>query len=159
MPQDSLPKLGPVYEPDPLDFQFETPGWYIVGGLLLIGIFILTFVFIRNYRKKAYRRDAAKYLRKLDRDKPDISTLQEVLAVLKKVALQTFGREKVAGLYGKNWLEFLQQTSKSNHWNNEFEILIREGVYASRTLNLEKKNINEFINWSEDWILHHARKL
>ena len=53
---------GPLIEPDPIRFSFDTPGWYLLGGIIFILSCLLLIRVIKNYRKNAYRRDAIEKL-------------------------------------------------------------------------------------------------
>ncbi|MEL4308197.1 DUF4381 domain-containing protein [Joostella sp. CR20] len=150
--QDSIPEnlknlqLEEIYEPQPIPFTFETVGWKILAALILLGILIAGYLFIRNYIKNAYRREAIKKL-------SEVTAVSEVLVILKMVALQTFGREEVGRLYGKSWLEFLDKTGKDVQFI-PLEADIQNSVYKNEELDAQVKQ--QILTNSKKWIKSHA---
>ena len=39
----AIEDLGPLLEPDPIGYSFNTPGWYLIGSLLLMGILYASY--------------------------------------------------------------------------------------------------------------------
>ena len=108
--------LGPIWEPDPVKFSFETPGWYVVGILIFLTCCYLILRRIRHYRQNAYRREAIKELTQINQSNSNNELhlqLSELLVILKMVAFKAYGRKNVATLYGKPWLLFLESKAKN----------------------------------------------
>ncbi|MFC4992401.1 DUF4381 domain-containing protein [Rubritalea tangerina] len=55
-----------------------------------------------SYRAKAYRRAGVDLL-------GEAVTVRDVSVVLKRVAMVSYGRERVASLYGEEWVDFLRE--------------------------------------------------
>lgn len=150
--QDSIPdniknlQLEEIYEPQSVPFTFETMGWKLLGAVILLGFIIASYVFVRNYIKNAYRREAIKKL-------TINTTVSEVLVVLKMVALQSFGREEVGRLYGKPWLEFLDKTGKDVRFI-PLEAEIQNSIYKNIDLDAQVKQ--QILMNSKKWIKSHA---
>ena len=147
------PELASIYEPEPIGFSFDAPGWYGLG-ILLIGLLLYFLVrFIISYQKSAYRREAVKTLVGIDQTQlEDKDKMKEVLVVLKLVAIKTYGRDKVASLYGMEWLKFLEETGKTTSFSG-FSEVVGEMVYSANCRTLD---INQFITISKNWIRTHA---
>ncbi len=149
-------ELGPILEPDPIKFSFDTPGWYFLAIVLLLFLLFGIFKWVKHYRNNAYRRQAIKKLDQLiiNTDEIDLSQqVTEVLTVLKLVAFQTYGRKEVAALHGKPWFLFLDSKVKSNSFS-ELEPLISESIYQCIPMGVNE--LTAFKNLSKIWIRKHA---
>ncbi|PZX48520.1 DUF4381 domain-containing protein [Algoriphagus chordae] len=153
--QDSLSQglaplqLGPLFEPDPVKFSFETIGWPILGGLILVGLLIAFYFWLRSYKRNHYRREA---LKKLDSIRQADQTL-EIFVVLKQAAMHAFGREKVGDLTGNDWLAFLEKTGKGVRILSQ-EDAIQTAIYKSVPLSVEAQH--HILSNAKKWVRTHA---
>ncbi len=148
--------LGPILEPDPIQFSFDTPGWYFIGILLFLVCFFVAFRFVKNYKENAYRREAIQKLNKVNLfiSPNDLEQqLSTILTILRIVAFQTYGRKEVASLYGKSWLLFLESKAKNTRFT-KFEPIISRTIYENERP--DSKALNELMNLSKKWIQTHA---
>lgn len=101
----SFDQMHDIVVPDPISWWPLAPGWWVV--LLILGIALLWLAAIgyRRWQNNAYRRQALHELETI--------TPAELPALVKRVSLVTFPREKVATLSGEPWLEFLDQTGNT----------------------------------------------
>ena len=85
-----LANLHDIVLPPVVPYWPPAPGWWIVGFTLLTMALLVVARRVMRYRNNAYRRTA---LRELDAIGPirDSVAAQRVSAVLKRVALVTFG--------------------------------------------------------------------
>jgi len=143
-------KLHDLYEPAPVVFRFETPGWFILAGIILMILFIVIFVQLRKYIKNRYRREALQKLSRLDSSGPCIMPL---FVILKQTAMHAFGRDKVAPLYGKEWLSFLEETGKEVHMSHYQEQVI-QALYRGQEM--EPDTQKRMLANAENWIRTHA---
>ena len=147
--------LGPLYEPDAVRFSFETAGWYVLSGLLLLLAVLLFLKWFKRYRENAYRREALKNLAIIE-DKfsgqQDVLCMNDVLILLKLVAIKAFGRQQVAQLYGNDWLEFLESKGKNTPFT-QYKHNISNTLYD--TIAVDMKGLEEVIELSEKWIKTH----
>lgn len=149
-------ELGPLFEPDPVAFSFDTPGWYTMASLSCIVICYFSYRWIRRYIKNGYRRVAHKYLKNIEErylDKQEVACLIDVMTLLKHVALSSFGRENVASLHGNEWLFFLESTCQQTPFSNYSE-LISNSLYKSQLADASK--FSELVEVSKKWIRNHA---
>ena len=148
--------LGPLYEPDALRFSFETPGWYLLGGLLSLLAVLLFFKWLKRYRKNAYRREALRNLRIIEDkfyNQKDVLCLNDVLVLLKLVAIKAFGRQQVAQLHGKDWLEFLESKGKNTPFTHYKQHIVNT-LYD--TIEVDVKEKKALMELSKKWIKTHA---
>ena len=149
-------ELGPLLEPEPIPFSFNTPGWYIVGVLLILIFFYIIYHRVKLYRKNTYRREALKEIKKLINSGSKTELAQELCAlmkILKLVALKAYGRQQVATLYGRSWLEFLESKSRSTPFK-QFEKVISGTIYQNEAP--DANELMELKGISKKWIQNHA---
>lgn len=139
---------GSLYVPEAVGFSFESPGWYLLGGLLFLLIVILFFRGLKHYRKNAYRREALRTIVKLEK-----ASLNDTLSLLKLVAMKSFGRRQVAQLYGMEWLEFLESRGKHTPFT-QYGPHMESSLYFKGELDI--KETEELIELSKKWIKTHA---
>ena len=148
--------LEPLYEPDAVQFSFQTPGWYILLALVLVFSLVFLIKWIRYYNKNRYRREALENLEAIEKSyhsKPDISNLNEVFVLLKYVAIQKFGRETVAKSSGENWLKFLEEKGKETPFP-KYASLVSAVLYNSGEVSLAEAK--QIIELTRKWIKTHA---
>lgn len=143
--QVANPELGNIFEPEPVTFSFSTPGWYVVGIVLLVVVIIFVARWAIRYKKNAYRREALKQI------ESDSINIIDVFILLKIVATKTFGRKQVAQLHGKEWLIFLESKAKNTAFTN-YENDIINTLYKGSNSDNEKA----IVELSKKWIKTHA---
>lgn len=150
-----LAGLRPIYTPDPIPFEFMTPGWFILLGIIvLLCFFLIRNLFIR-FQKNKYRREAIKNLQFLKRDISKNSPsliIEKISSLLKLVSFKSYGREKTANLTGKQWSEFLcSRVKNKDNENDVFSLL--ELQYT--TVNIKEDDLEKLIDVSCQWIRRH----
>jgi len=148
--------LGPLYEPDAMRFSFETPGWYVLGILLLLFVVLLFFTWLKRYRKNAYRREAIKTITRIEQhsqNQNEGNQLNDIWVLLKLVAIEAFGRQEVAHLYGYEWLEFLESKGRNTPFTHYKQYI---ATTLDATILLDLKETRSLIELSKLWINTHA---
>ncbi|MFB9054595.1 DUF4381 domain-containing protein [Formosa undariae] len=150
--------LGDVIEPSPVPFTFETLGWKIVFFLIAVLIALVGYKIYQNYKKKQYLRDAVAEIQKLKQqtELSSVELINSILFVLKDTAMQSFGRKEVAGLYGSDWVNFLDSKVNTSNFKTD-EPVILDAVYKHELQQTSAFNKEQFTNKSIHWIQHHAR--
>ncbi len=144
--------LHDLYEPDPIPFHFETPGWYIVLTLLLIAVIAVLVIQIIKFRRNKYRRIA---IRNIENLTTGFSLIPDLFVILKKTAIHAFGREKTGNLYGKEWIDFLESTGqdiKLSAYSEE----IADILYKGKTVKSETEK--KILLNAKKWVKTHACK-
>lgn len=142
--------LGPLQEPPPVPFTFETIGWPVLGILLFVLALTLTLIQISKYRHNRYRREALSDLTKIQNGELDLTYC---MVLVKRVAIHAFGRMKVGNLSGRQWLEFLDETATDVQFvkvQKEVEALI----YQNKTP--AKEVTEQILLNTKNWIRNHA---
>ncbi|UXX78777.1 DUF4381 domain-containing protein [Reichenbachiella carrageenanivorans] len=142
--------LQGLYEPPPVAFTFETVGWSVLVGLIVLILVIVIFFQIRKYIHNRYRREAIQEIEALDLDQTPLRTS---LMIIKRVAIQVFGREQVGALHGRVWLEFLEKSAKGVQFAR-YEADIQLALYADQPV--DETTQQEIISNAKKWILTHA---
>ena len=111
---DLLSQLHNIHPPTPVPFWPPAPGWWIVAILVILFIMVAGWIYRRYYLSQAFKRMALKILKQLRQDyQCSGESIQLVMALsilLRRVALVKFPRHQVAGLIGRSWLQFLDET-------------------------------------------------
>lgn len=105
--QQAAADIGSLYEPVPITFSFDAPGWKYLLCFSIIAFLFIAFRQFRTYQKNKYRRDALKAL-----NATSTMSITDVFIVLKQTAMHSFGREAAGHLSGTEWLLFLDEKSR-----------------------------------------------
>lgn len=128
--QELLQQLHDIHLPTALSTWPFAPGWYVVLGIIsvmLIGSVSWAWCW---YQRGKVKREALRLLLQYEKSNDNnAATIAAINELLKRVALAYFPRERVAALYGKDWLIFLNETSKNLSFLEEGEVLI-SGPYV-----------------------------
>jgi hypothetical protein len=102
--------IGQLIEPESIAYSFNTPGWYLVFGLLVLIALFIAILQYWKYRKNAYRREAVEQIKDFIQQKNE-NVVFELNELLKRMTIALYGRKKVASLYGLEWFNFLVSTT------------------------------------------------
>ena len=150
-------ELGALLEASPVPFTMNTMGWKMLFGILALLFLVLLYKFYKTYKKNAYRRKAVLSIEQLANTQKSnpVSLISETMFLLKQTALQSYSRSEVASLKGAEWLRFLDEKGKTNHFLNN-EISITQALYKNEFDTTGEFSSNAFINSSIIWIKTHA---
>lgn len=113
-PMASIADLKDIPAPPPVSYAPQTAGWWVVGGIIVVGLLLYAFLRWRKWRRNRYRREAQAELDVIERAANDASTRHEALAALpvlvKRTVLSWAPRQEVAPLSGEAWLRYLDRT-------------------------------------------------
>jgi hypothetical protein len=129
----ALQQLKDIHLPHAIAMWRVAPGWttlYIVTALLFVyGCYI-------GYQKRNERyaiRCAILKLNKLQsltKDNPEnINIAAEISILVRRTALYYFKRDKVAGLTGEDWLQFLNESGSTSQFSEACGKLLIDAPY------------------------------
>ena len=112
----------------------QTPGWLLVGLVLLAVLVRYGGRRLQYWYRNRYRREAAKRLQQLaaTTDQGDLTLIAEINRLLKLTALAAFSREQVASLSGEDWVAFLNQQCAAPPFSTEQRRLLAVGAYCAQ---------------------------
>ena len=120
-----------------------------MAGLIIIALLAAIWQW-RRYRRRAYRRTALKQLQQLQQHlqagAADTSIIAELSILLRRTAISRYGREQVAALQGKAWLEFLDRTGRNTYFTKEGQALL-DAPYRRDTTQQAEPLLNLAQRW------------
>nr|WP_199047032.1 DUF4381 domain-containing protein [Dyella sp. ASV24] len=110
----SIADLKDIPAPPAVSWMPQTVGWWVVSGVVLLGIFVYTFLRWRRWWRNRYRREAQAELAAIERDMGDPAKRTEALlaipALVKRTVLAWAPRREVGPMSGEAWLRYLDRT-------------------------------------------------
>ncbi len=140
---DSLNELADIHVPQEPGIWPPAPGWWVVGA---IAAGLLAWAGVIAYRRWQVQRRCQFALAELDRclarDRADdggqtadpeqrrLDAINEMNAVLRRVALRHFPRSQVASLSGRDWVRFLQDHGDASLMDQAQSDALAQGRFA-----------------------------
>lgn len=100
---DLLELLKPIPQPEPVSMWPQTQGWIWLALIAAAGIFLLVRRMRHTWQRNRYRRAA------LEEVKHAGGNSVLLASILRRTALAAYPRSSVAGLFGSDWLDFLDK--------------------------------------------------
>jgi hypothetical protein len=157
----SLQNMNDIVEPAAIGLWPLAPGVWLVVALVMLWAVVGVVTLWFRFRQNAYRRAGLRELGniRLRMDTPDGRQLavQELSALLKRVALTAFPRKEVAALSGEDWLAFLDASSGGGWFSSYPGSLLGESVYRSSkfSMKVSVRQMNDLFRLAEKWIQRH----
>lgn len=149
----SLNLMHDILVPPAVSFWPLAPGWYALALLLLTYILHLGLNLWAKYRVNSYRREAMQELLLLAKNE-EIEEIERLLKLMKRVALQHFGRERVASLSDVLWWEFVEKHSNVKI-DKALRTLSQEVLYSS-DVEVDKESVEKMRLLTKLWINTHG---
>lgn len=111
MPLDPFSQLRDIHLPPPPPLWPPAPGWWLLSVAAVVALAFAVRLLITAWRRGRGRRAAVRALAALRERHRDGETTDviaaELSSLLRRAAMIRHPRERVAGLAGRRWLEFL----------------------------------------------------
>lgn len=147
----SLARLRDIHLPDPISWWPLAPGWYVLATIIALLLVLGGWKFYQWWRWQQPKRIALKMLTQYEKMAEAQNNTAFICAriseLLRRVALVYYPREQVAGLSGEDWLEFLNQTSKTTSFSPVRELLL-EAPFG----NQQPQTLTPLFNRAKEWI-------
>lgn len=153
---NALPKLHDIHLPDSPGIWPLAIGWWILLGLVLLAA-LWFYLRWRKQRKLKEQRDLIfsklNALEKNLQNKPGNQAIAEINTLLRQLAVNFYPRSKIASLTGSQWLQFLDQSGKTNEFSKGAgRILIDAPYQPDNSDGLSNFNKDEFIPLVRRWV-------
>jgi len=140
----SLDRLHEIVLPPEVSWWPLAPGWYVVGGILLVLLLVLFHRAWKRWRANAYRRAALREL-------ASVNDAAGIAELLRRTALAAAPRPLIAAMTGTAWLDWLTDQCPEAMPDAVREQLTA-GVYARRAKQDELRVLRDY---AVHWIARH----
>lgn len=144
--------INTVIEPVRVSYWPLQPGWYLLIAIVLILLLLMVWKRYKRWLKDAYKREAIKSIQTLSNDNNFFFQLNQII---KAVAINSYGREKVASLAGKEWTTFLQKSEETVVFSSNILKSLESQQYQKRENQTENSVIDMYKLESIKWIKKH----
>ncbi|MBB6461467.1 DUF4381 domain-containing protein [Flammeovirga kamogawensis] len=142
--------------PKQVDMSPSAPGWYLLGGIIILVLLIVAIRQYIHYLQNKYRRTAIHEINSVVKESASLQEqVYKINIVLKRVAITTFDRSTVAHLSGNEWINFLNDHTKQKLFKDKEADLLINGAYmkASESTNSTLSSLGQL---SIKWIKNHV---
>lgn len=152
--------LKDIHLPEAISWWPPAIGWWLLAVLIPL----LIIVFVKAY-KRLTRKTAIKTAKKIlanikqDSSKDNVQKLRELSVLLRRVAISVSPETDVAGLTGREWLAFLDNSLKGSPFSAGVGSCLANEPYQRphRQLPLADSEISQLIGLCEDWLKAQSR--
>lgn len=111
LPMDPLSELRDIHLPPPPPLWPPAPGWWLLALVAIAALVFAVRLALSTWRRGRARRAAVRAMARLrsryqSGESTDVLTA-ELATILRRAAMSRHPRAQVAGLTGRDWLEFL----------------------------------------------------
>lgn len=147
----SLQNLNDIVVSGPVPWWPPAPGWYAVAAALVLVAAVFAWRGWRRWRRDAYRRQALAELAAI-RGEASAAELQQVPALLKRTALSAWPRPVVAGLSGRDWHRFLDESAGMTEFSGAAGRALDRLAYGGEAGGPDTERL---LDAAESWISRH----
>jgi Domain of unknown function (DUF4381) len=155
----SLDRLHDIFVPPPVAWWPPAPGWYLLAALVIVLLILFLIRQVMLWHANAYRRAALAELNQLSEVSATAKgagyKLREASEILKRTALAAGNREDVAGLSGKDWIDWLNAHGGGAVFRGEVAGILEERVYQTNVSDVSEDAVRDAMDTIRDWIGHH----
>ncbi len=159
--QATLQGLHDIVLPDPVSWAPQTPGWWVLLGILVVALAWATAAAVRRRRTNRYRKLAMARLARIETQLADPASRADAVTALpilvKQTALAFRRRSEVAALSGSSWLRFLDDSYGGSGFTEGPGRLLPSLAYATlaTTSALPDEELKSLVNLLRRWIRRH----
>lgn len=140
---DPLSQLADIHLPEPIGFWPPAPGWWVLLVLLIVVAFVFYRRYLATWKQKRICNFALRELDKCvaefrrasavpdgDKDSAKLNFVNEVNAVLRRVALKHYPQDLPASLGGDHWIAFLRHHGDASLLDDTLAHTLSQGRFA-----------------------------
>ncbi|WP_115461951.1 DUF4381 domain-containing protein [Winogradskyella aurantiaca] len=144
--------INNVIEPTSVSYWPLQPGWYILIAIVIIVLILVAWNRYKKWLKNAYKRDAIKTINSLPND---ANFFFQLNSIIKAVAIESYGRNSVASLTGKEWTSFLAKPENCRDLNSKVLKSLESQQYQKHDSPIDDLIITATKFESINWIKKH----
>lgn len=148
MNPNPLDQLRDIHLPsEGISFWPLAPGWWLVLIALLLTAFLALFFWLRTRRRRGIVSQSLKAVADLEKN-ASLSAqewLAEVSSLLRRVVISLYGRDRVAGLVGSDWMTFLDAQGKTTDFTQGAAKVLADQPYAP-SVDYDRKAVTASVN-------------
>jgi len=158
--QALLAKLQDLREPEAIGAFPLAPGWYLAAALLIAAIGLAVWGSVKLYGRGRYRRRALAELKHIETN-TELSTKAKTLALMRLLKRAYFSaypnsRTRIAGVYGREWLQLLDTSSTKPLATAKIAEFIDAALYAPDHA-ISESQLELLIGNARRWLRYHRR--
>ncbi len=158
-----LAQLHDVVAPTAQGWWPPAPGWWVLAFLIILLTSTCTLCIVARIKANRYRKHALNALADISgQDSLDASEqCKQIIVLLKRSFFTAYpdSRLKIAGTFGKQWIDLIDSTMKKPDADDSLGNAIESLLYQSNTNNdheeKAKEHIEKLISYAQHWIKHH----
>ncbi|MGH1485942.1 MAG: DUF4381 domain-containing protein [Cellvibrionaceae bacterium] len=155
MEKNTLP-LDDIITPQTISLWPLAPAWWIFLIAIITTIFISFLLFKRYIKKWAYRKEALaltkQYHKQWKASNNHSEFCQHLLTTLKRTAMTAYPSQSIETLYGKQWIELLNNQVKKP-FDETLTHTICYGQYQKELIDTE---LDKLYQQCQYWINQHS---
>lgn len=141
---------------EPITWYQIAPGWLLLfAAALLVILLMLRWRRIQAQKKVttvSWQHNAAVEWQRVSQIVSPRDRLEAIATLLRRVAMQRYGRESCAGLTGYEWLRWLTEHDPQQFaWTTEAEILIKL-PYMPPNAEIEPEQVDKLLAALQTWL-------
>ncbi len=137
-----LQHLRAIHLPKPISWWPLAPGWYVLAIILGVLVVVAGWYLYRWWQRLKRRRTILRelqYLKLQQTTRTTAEIIADLSGLLRRVAIYCFPRQAIAGLTGKAWLLFLNDTGRTQDFTRDAgELLVTAAYRRAQDVNPEK---------------------
>ena len=145
--QDNLPELRDIHLPDGVSaFPIANGWWFTLAGIVLLFLLVQFILYLRRYSKARY---ALKLLQNISNENVVLAA-KEMSEILRRICVLKYKEASV--LLGADWIDFLNQKSKTPIYGKTAELLINAPYIPKESSTYSINNLEDLRSFCQKWI-------
>jgi hypothetical protein len=161
----SIP-IRDIHLPDSVSWWPLAPGWWITLGLFLLAAAVVYLLSVVHKRQQLGKQTMSEYSQLVNQYQSDgdvLLLLTRISELMRRVSVTQFSHLNVAGLTGKAWLTFLDESMAHNTstpgltFSGELGEYLISAQYKKST-SMDKNKLDQLLKLSHTWLQHVCKK-
>jgi hypothetical protein len=151
--------LKDIHLPDSILWWPPAPGWWVLGVVLTIFLFLILLLLPKLWRWLRYKPVRSLSLKEFylikqnhQQQADQKQTLQAITTLLRRTVMSKSGRIGHAGVVGDDWINQLNQMSQKDCFTQVQGELLKHGRYQPVIEGQNKADIDSLLQSCESWI-------